>query len=220
VITQGDPEGVGPEVLVRALAAGAAGTADVTVLGEEALLRATANALGLPLTARIGAAPEPGRAATLWALEEACRLVNAGAADALCTAPIHKADLERLGFAFSGHTEFLAERLQAGTPTMMLAGETLRVALVTTHVPLAQLPQRITRELVADTIRRVHDGLLRWFGIAAPRIGVLGLNPHAGEGGLFGTEDRDRIAPAVATCRLRLRRSSRAPSFNGRTRHG
>lgn len=201
IVTQGDPEGVGPEVLVRALSAGAAGDARVIVLGEAALLRATARALGLPLHADVRDAPTGGRAATLWALEEACRLVLAGEADAICTAPIHKADLERLGFAFSGHTEFLAERLGAGTPTMMLAGESLRVALVTTHVPLSRLPERVTRELVEDTIRRVHVGLSRWFAIAAPRIGVLGLNPHAGEGGLFGHEDAERIAPAVAACR-------------------
>jgi 4-hydroxythreonine-4-phosphate dehydrogenase len=84
---------------------------------------------------------------------------------------------------------------------MLLAGETLRVALVTTHLRLADVPRAVTRERVEATIRRVHEGLRRGWEIERPRIAVLGLNPHAGESGLFGTEDAERIAPAVAACR-------------------
>ena len=205
-LTQGDPDGIGPEILVKSLVACAAdfATAPVVtpiVLGERDLLVATAERLSLPLDAQLAPAPESGRAATLWALEEACRRANDGRVHGIVTAPIHKADLEKLGFAFPGHTEFLADRLGAGTPTMMLAGDSLRVALVTTHLRLSEVPAAVTFDSVAATLRRVDHGLRTWFGIDAPRIGVLGLNPHAGEDGLFGSEEQEHIAPAVAACR-------------------
>jgi 4-hydroxythreonine-4-phosphate dehydrogenase len=199
--TQGDPEGIGPEVLLRALHAGSAGDADVTVLGDQGLLLRTADALDVPPPERILPAPEPGRAATLWALEEACLRALRGEADAIVTAPIHKADLAAIGFTFPGQTEFLGDRLGGVETTMMLAGPCLRVALVTTHLRLADVPAAVTRSSVEAAIRRTADGLGRWYGVQAPRLGVLGLNPHAGEDGLFGDEDRERIAPAVAACR-------------------
>ena len=200
-VTQGDPRGIGPEVALKALAAGAASGADVVLLGEHTLLAETARHLGVPLPAQIVDAPESGDVSALWALEEACRLANAGAVDAIVTAPIHKAALTAVGFTFPGQTEFLGARLGGVETTMLLAGETLRVALVTTHLRLADVPRAVTRERVEATIRRLDAGLRAGWDIARPRIAVLGLNPHAGESGLFGPEDAETIAPAVAACR-------------------
>jgi 4-hydroxythreonine-4-phosphate dehydrogenase len=200
-VTQGDPRGIGPEVTLKALASGAADDADVVVLGERALFAETARALDVAAPARIVDAPQRGDVSALWALEEACRLANARELDAIVTAPIHKAALTAVGFAFPGQTEFLGARLGGVDTTMLLAGETLRVALVTTHLRLADVPRAVTRERVEAAIRRLDAGLRDGWGIAKPRIAVLGLNPHAGESGLFGPEDAESIAPAVEACR-------------------
>ena len=199
-ITQGDPIGIGPEVTLAALAGGAADGVDVVVLGDRELLEATARRLSVPYAPRVLQAPDTGARSALWALEEACGLVRAGDADAIVTAPIHKADLVRVGFEFPGQTEFLGDRLGGADTTMLLAGPTLRVALVTTHVRLADVPHAVTTERVAATIRRLDTGLRTAYGIDRPRIAVLGLNPHAGEEGLFGPEDDEVIRPAVAAC--------------------
>ncbi len=201
VVTQGDPLGIGPEVLVRALANDAAGGADVTVLGDQELIADTAVTLGLPVPARIEPAPESGPPSALWALEEACRRANDGRADGIVTAPVTKHDLVRQGFEFPGQTEFLGARLNAPQPTMMLAGDELRVALVTTHMPLRDVPAAVTDDAIVRAVRHTHRGLCDWFGIEAPRIAVLGLNPHAGEDGVLGHEDAETIAPAIARCR-------------------
>ncbi|MCE9635194.1 MAG: 4-hydroxythreonine-4-phosphate dehydrogenase PdxA [Planctomycetes bacterium] len=204
-ITQGDPLGIGPEVLLRALADGAAGHAEVIVLADEALLAETARRLGLAMPDRMVDSPVKGPASALWALEEACRLARPahGAprrVDAIVTAPIHKADLVRVGFTFPGQTEFLGDRLGGVETTMLLAGDTLRVALVTTHVRLLDVPRVVTTERVMATIRRLHAGLREAYGIERPRLAVLGLNPHAGEEGLFGPEDDAVVRPAVVAC--------------------
>lgn len=200
-VTQGDPRGIGPEVTLKALAAGAAGDADVVVLGERELLVETARRLGVAAPARVVDAPQRGDVSALWALEEACRLANAREVDAIVTAPIHKAALTAVGFTFPGQTEFLGARLGGVETTMLLAGDTLRVALVTTHLRLADVPRAVTRARVEATIRRLDAGLRDGFGVSRPRIAVLGLNPHAGESGLFGPEDIETIAPAVEACR-------------------
>lgn len=130
-------------------------------------------------------------------LTRACR--------ALITAPIHKAALKRVGFSFPGHTEYLANLCSGGgdepTPVMLLAHDNLRVVPLTIHVPLAEVPDLITTQLVVRKTRVVAEGLRTCFGIANPKIGVTGLNPHAGEEGSIGLEDRDEIAPAVALLR-------------------
>jgi 4-hydroxythreonine-4-phosphate dehydrogenase len=198
-VTAGDPSGIGPEILLRAVAAGAADGADLVVLGDLDVLTSTARELSLPLPP-IAAAPASGAASALWALEEACRRAREGAADAIVTAPIHKADLTRAGFTFPGQTEFLGARLGGAETTMLLAGDTLRVALVTTHLRLADVPRAVTTERVAATIRRLDAGLREAYGVERPRIAVLGLNPHAGEEGLFGPEDDAVIRPAVESC--------------------
>jgi len=199
VVTAGDPLGIGPEVVVKALASGAAGDAEVLVLGDAEVVAATARRLGLgvPHVEDVGA---KGALSALRALEEACRAAREGRADAIVTAPVHKADLVRHGFRHPGQTEFLGEALGGVETTMMLAGPALRVALVTTHLRLLDVPAAVTRPRVERTIRRVRDALAAGFGIPLPRIAVLGLNPHAGEEGLFGPEDAEVVRPAVETC--------------------
>jgi len=144
---------------------------------------------------------QAGAAAACW-VREGARLVMAGQARALVTAPLHKEALSAAGEPFPGHTELLqALATPPGQPLvpvrMMLANPELRTVLVSIHVSLRQALEAVTHDNVAETIRITHDSLCR-MGIVQPRIGVAGLNPHAGEGGLFGTEDRDIIAPAVA----------------------
>lgn len=199
VVTAGDPLGVGPEVLVKALARGAASGSEVTVLGDPQVVEATARRLGLPVPPLAGVGAS-GPASALHALEEACRAAREGRADAIVTAPVHKADLVRHGFRHPGQTEFLGEALGGVETTMMLAGPSLRVALVTTHLALRDVPAAVTRSRVEATIRRVAAALVRGFAIPRPRIAVLGLNPHAGEEGLFGPEDDAVVRPAVAAC--------------------
>lgn len=180
-----------------------------TVTERELAQSAIASAAGrLALLPRdAGAAVTPGQptAATashvLGALSDAVDHVRAGRCAALITGPIQKSVINDAGIAFTGHTEAVAHQLGVQMPVMMLAGPTLRVALVTTHLPLSAVPAAITRQRVASTVRIVAADLTRRFGIARPRIVVTGLNPHAGEGGHLGHEDDAQIAPAVAELR-------------------
>jgi 4-hydroxythreonine-4-phosphate dehydrogenase len=127
---------------------------------------------------------------------EAVSLCLTGKVQAIATAPICKEALNDAGYQYPGHTELLAELTGTGDFVMMLAGERLRVALVTIHEAIADVPRLITREKILSTVRIVHRGLDRYFA-KNPRLAVLALNPHCGEGGLFGTEEKDIIAPAV-----------------------
>ncbi|HVO88555.1 MAG TPA: 4-hydroxythreonine-4-phosphate dehydrogenase PdxA [Casimicrobiaceae bacterium] len=150
--------------------------------------------------------PDPVNARfVLDMLARGCDACATGAFDALVTAPVQKSVLLDAGIAFIGHTEFFAQRTHTPRVVMMLVGgatdEPLRVALVTTHLALSEVPRNITREAVEQTLRIVHDDLVHRFGIAAPRIAVCGLNPHAGEGGHFGREEIDTIAPALQAVR-------------------
>ena len=150
--------------------------------------------------------PDPTNGESVVAmLRRACDACAEGAFAALVTGPVQKSAILDAGLKFTGHTEFFAER--TGTPrvVMMLVGgddeAPLRVALVTTHLALADVPAAITREAVRETLAIVDAELRRRFGLAAPRLGVCGLNPHAGEGGHLGREDVDVIAPAIADAR-------------------
>ena len=125
----------------------------------------------------------------------------AGEFDAMVTAPVQKSVINEAGIVFTGHTEYLAERARAPHVVMMLVGGGLRVALVTTHLALGEVPGAITKELVVKTLRVIDAELRARFRIARPRILVAGLNPHSGESGLFGSEDLELIAPAVAEAR-------------------
>ena len=203
---------------------------DIVVLGDRELLLARAARIGVKVDYPLHGAgagrhdrrlrvwhlpvdvpvvpggPDPANARYVCRmLELACDACATGAFGALCTAPVQKATLLDAGIAFTGHTEFLAGR--TGTPhvVMLLVGGAtdapLRVALATTHLPLAQVPAAITRALLADTLAIIDADLRDRFGIAAPRIAVCGLNPHAGEGGHLGREEIDVIAPAIAAAR-------------------
>jgi 4-hydroxythreonine-4-phosphate dehydrogenase len=222
VITSGEPAGVGPDACV-ALAQGS-WQADLVVAADAKLLSATAQALQLPLQLEPydPRRPSTHRAGTLKVLEVALRdAVRAGhpdprnapyvidmldrAADgclsgefaAMVTAPVQKSTLMEGGYEFTGHTEYLAARSGAALPVMLLISGTLRVALVTTHLALAQVPSAITRERLLATLRIVHHDLKRYFSLASPRIAVLGLNPHAGESGHLGREEIDVIDPVI-----------------------
>jgi 4-hydroxythreonine-4-phosphate dehydrogenase len=131
-------------------------------------------------------------------IARAVGLVQSGAASAVCTAPVHKkALMDGAGFAFPGHTEFLAHLAGVGQVVMMLVCPGLRVVPVTIHIPLADVARSLTARLLEDTIRLTHAGLIRDFGISAPRLAVAGLNPHAGEGGAMGHEEIDLIIPVL-----------------------
>lgn len=217
-LTTGEPAGIGPEIAVAALARLRASLdAHVTLIGDAALLRARvrAPALAWPdvdvLDVPLAAEATPGRLdvrnagyvlATLDAAIDGCR---GGRFDAMVTAPVHKGIINDAGVPFSGHTEYLAGRTGSGPVVMMLAGDTpqgaLRVALATTHLPLAAVPAALTIEGLVRTLRTLHGALRSRFGIAAPRIAVTGLNPHAGEGGHLGCEEIDVIAPALQCVR-------------------
>jgi len=149
---------------------------------------------------------EPGQStqtageAAFAALERAVDDLRRGAIDVLVTAPINKHNIQSENFAFPGHTEYLEAALGDGTDKalMILCDDTLRVALVTTHMPIAQVAQAITKDNVSAKIRALDNSLRYDFGIPKPRIAVLSLNPHAGENGLFGAEEQEIIAPAIA----------------------
>jgi 4-hydroxythreonine-4-phosphate dehydrogenase len=213
LLTSGDPSGIGPEIAVKACLAGERfvwlgdprhlpkGTAyrEVTDLAELVpqrvlpVLRHDFAAPALP------GQPDPANAAGVIAvIERAVGLVLAGEVSAICTAPIHKKALkDGAAFAFPGHTEFLAHLAGVSRVVMMLACPDLRVVPATIHIPLSEVPAALTEGLLEETIRITHAGLIRDFGIAAPRIAVAGLNPHAGEGGAMGWEDERLIRPLV-----------------------
>jgi 4-hydroxythreonine-4-phosphate dehydrogenase len=181
-ITLGDPAGIGPEIVRLALVSGKLPDADYRVLGET-----DRHSLGKPT-------PESARAAQA-ALEESVRLALAGEIDAVVTGPIHKARMYDIGFQFPGQTEFFAARCGVENFAMLLTGAGLTVALVTTHIPLAD----VSKNLRTDEIVRVGR-LLEAFLVRREqrRIAVAGLNPHAGESGALGREEIEIITPAIA----------------------
>jgi 4-hydroxythreonine-4-phosphate dehydrogenase len=214
-ITTGEPAGIGPEV---ALQAAVEGGVACDLIGDSALLASTARTLSLPwpLPAHVRvvhealAAPStPGvldkRNApyVLRLLDRAAAGWRAGEYGALVTAPVHKAIIIEAGVPFSGHTEYLARATGTRDVVMLLVGGGLRVALATTHLPLAAVPAAITRDSLDTKLDVLHHDLVHRFGIAVPRIAVVGLNPHAGEGGHMGREEIDTIAPAIAAARER-----------------
>jgi 4-hydroxythreonine-4-phosphate dehydrogenase len=230
-ISLGDPAGIAPEVIVEAWARrDAQGLAPFFVVGGAGVLRAAAATRGLDLPIAPIATPgdatrafvtglpvlgtedctpsfgEPtieGARLALHSLTRATQLALSGEAGAVVTGPIAKSRLAAIGFTQPGQTEFLADA--CGLPhedaVMMLAGPSLRTVPLTVHEALAVVPGLVTRVLIQHKARIVARALARDFGLAAPRIAVTGLNPHAGEDGRMGTEDRDVIAPAIAALR-------------------
>jgi 4-hydroxythreonine-4-phosphate dehydrogenase len=228
-ITPGEPAGVGPELLVKL----AQQDFDVELIAfaDPALLLQRAADIGLslqisevdfsapPQAHRSGqlsvvsiSCPSPAQAGTLnvdnasYVLETLRRATDAcisGDCQGLVTGPVQKSIINDAGIPFSGHTEFLAERCKVDKVVMMLASEQLRVALVTTHLPLSAVPAAITTDNLQRVTEILHASLLQQFGCQQPRIMVLGLNPHAGEGGHMGREEIDTIIPCLEQLRKR-----------------
>lgn len=157
------------------------------------------NVIGEDTKVEPGVSSEIAGRAAFTALERAVADLRAGEVDVLVTAPINKKNIQSETFSFPGHTEYLEASLgEEGDKAMMiLCNENMRVALTTIHKPLSQVPQSISRELVCERIKTLNASLRRDFGITSPRIAVLSLNPHAGEDGLLGNEERDIIIPAI-----------------------
>ena len=214
----GEPAGIGPEIAAAAWAAlrdelaffVIGDPAHIPVGTPVARLSDPGEANGampraLPVLARdFGPPRRPGRpdpahaGPVIEAIAEGVRLVRTGAAAALTTGPIHKKALkDGAGFAFPGHTEFLAHLAGGCDVVMMLACEGLRVVPATIHMPLAEVPATLTRDRLETTIRITRAGLMRDFAISRPRLAVAGLNPHAGEGGAMGREEITLISPLL-----------------------
>lgn len=211
-ITMGDPVGVGPEIILKALVDKRVRNAAAPfVIGDAGLLRFLARKLKLRAPAdkdvlnlsnldikrlKPGRPVKESSRAMISYVKDAVSMALDGAADAIVTAPISKEAAKMAGFKFPGHTEFIAHLTNTKDFRMMLGGEDLKVILVTIHEPLKKVPGLITKESVLKTIK-ITDASFRGFGLKRPRIAVAGLNPHAGESGMFGDEDMKIIAPAI-----------------------
>lgn len=226
-LTPGEPAGIGPDLTIALAQQGCED--EIVVVADADLLQARAQALQLPLSLRRfnpDAAAKPlakGELCVLdvklrttcqagildasnghYVLETLTRAIDgcvAGQFDAYITAPVHKGVINDAGIAFSGHTEYLAERTRTDQVVMMLATEGLRVALATTHLPLKDVSSALTPESLTTTLNILHHDLEKQFGIPTPKILVCGLNPHAGEGGHMGREEIDVIEPVLETLR-------------------
>jgi 4-hydroxythreonine-4-phosphate dehydrogenase len=213
-LTLGDPAGIGPEIALKALVSARRPDAALSVFGPVSALRERARRLGLPAPESLGVrlVDVPGDAVPLGvvsaaggraaaeAVLAAVREAREGVVDALVTAPLNKEALAAAGYPWPGHTEMLAEAAGAQSVAMMFVGGGLRVALLTIHQPLRTVPDALTGEVVRRIVRLVARELPR-FGASRSRIAVCGVNPHAGEGGLFGREELEVIAPAVFALR-------------------
>jgi len=229
-ITMGDPAGIGPEVIVKALARPPVRRlCRPVVIGSPEVLAKAVCALKMPVKVRrvmdlkfklpagvipvLDPLPEPlgsftpgrvsketGAAQALY-ITEAVRLALDRRIAGIVTAPINKEAINLAGYPYPGHTEMLADLTGAKEVGMMIVGGPLRFLFATTHVAIKDMPKLLTPERVERAIRLCHLGLTALFGIARPRIAVAALNPHGGEGGLFGTEERSAIEPGVARAR-------------------
>ena len=229
VLTTGEPAGVGPELAVAAARwfadwrAGRVAAPDgmrvpagtdlrLSLIGDADLLRSRGGEVAdlagvdieqvpLRMPAPAGRLVTANSAYVIDTLDRAIALVQAGEADAIVTAPVHKGVINQAGLAFSGHTEYLQEHAGVPRVVMMLVGGGLRVALATTHLPLRAVPDAISASLLAEIIHILDADLRSRFGLARPSIAVCGLNPHAGEGGYLGREEIEVIEPALAALR-------------------
>ncbi|MBI5237197.1 MAG: 4-hydroxythreonine-4-phosphate dehydrogenase PdxA [Deltaproteobacteria bacterium] len=216
-ITMGDPVGVGPEIILKALNdPKVRRISDPLVIGDEGLLHFLAKKLKLkppvkgavvsvseldPKGLRPGHPDKKSGKAMIDYIEEAVYMAALGDADAVVTAPISKEAAKKAGFGFPGHTEFIAHLTNTKDFLMMLGGKDLKVILVTIHEPLRKVPGLVTKEAVLKTLRITDESFKRYFGFRKPRIAVAGLNPHAGEAGIFGDEEAKVIGPAVRKAR-------------------
>jgi 4-hydroxythreonine-4-phosphate dehydrogenase len=222
VVTAGEPAGIGPDLCLAL--ADSAWKNQIVVVADPGMLADRAQLLGVSVKIReynAGSSPDGGLQVLPQRLESpaVCGTLNtanarslldgikravsgcqSGEFSGLVTAPLQKSVINDAGIEFSGHTEFLANLTSTETPVMLLVARGLRVALVTTHMPLSKVPGNLTRERITAVINVLHRDLQQKFGIANPRILVCGLNPHAGEGGHLGNEERDVIEPAIREC--------------------
>jgi 4-hydroxythreonine-4-phosphate dehydrogenase len=203
-VTLGDPRGIGPEIVAAALEAPLDATitlvgAEDQVAGIPAATRLSVGTWGLGSGERADDRTRTIRAGRIagHAVEAAVKLALAGEVDAIVTAPAHKHALHLAGFPYPGHTEWLARLAGDVDVAMMLASPELRVVLVTTHVPFRDVPALLTVERVTRIGRITARALQEWFGLAAPRLAVCAVNPHAGESGLFGDEEERVLRPAA-----------------------
>lgn len=232
-VTSGDPAGIGPEIILKALQEPSwQQQCRLLVIGDERIFRERMQVAGIqppqtevvhsaseghyvpgtltlidladvdPAQCPIGQISSGGGKAAVDSVFKACDLALAGEVDAIVTAPLNKAAMHLAGFNFAGHTELLAERTKSGPVRMLLIAPQLRVIHVSTHVSLEEAIRRVTKERVEETIVQAGEAC-RALGIQAPRIAVAGLNPHAGEGGLFGDQETREIQPAIEAARSR-----------------
>jgi 4-hydroxythreonine-4-phosphate dehydrogenase len=231
-ITLGDPAGIGPEVVLKALMHDDVyAQIDPLVIGDRRVLERTVAALGLPLaisavsdvkdaafspgtvtvldlgnadpaTFAVGEESAVAGSAAVDSVFRACDLAMAGEVDAIVTAPLNKAAMHLAGYTYAGHTELLTERTHAPRVSMLLIGPGLRIVHVSTHVALSEAIARVTPRRVEEVIQLAYDAC-RALGIAEPRIAVAGLNPHASEGGIFGSQEAESIVPAIVAARAR-----------------
>jgi 4-hydroxythreonine-4-phosphate dehydrogenase len=225
-LTAGEPAGIGLDITLQW--AMSAQDVDLIAFADPNALQQRAEMLDLPiqLDVREYHSPSPHQAGilkvrpyftaqpvtagqlnatnspyVLESLEQACRSCQRGEFDAMVTAPVHKGVINDAGIHFSGHTEFLAQLTHARCVVMMLTTSQLKVALVTTHIPLLQVAKTITRERLEQVVRVLEKDLRRYFGLEKPRILVCGLNPHAGENGHLGREEIEIINPVLEKLR-------------------
>lgn len=213
----GDPAGVGPEVLLASLAH-LRSRAAISIIGDLSWLRFIARRLSLsipwgryhwidlanvPSHLRLGKMRPAGGKVAHEALLKAVLLLKEGEAECLVTAPVSKEAIAKTGIPWVGHTEFLGNAFRSKT-VMMFISKRLRVSLATTHLALRDLPAALNRAAVVRTLKLTRESLIRDFGIRQPKIGLAALNPHAGEGGLFGEEEKKILIPAAQGFRGRV----------------
>ena len=225
-VTMGEPAGVGPELCLHALNSRV--KKPLMILGDADCLAARAKKLKIPFKAevirlddktfrdpgrravihipldekaRIGKPSAENAPAVLAQIKTAARCCARGLFSAMVTAPVQKSSILAAGFDFVGQTEYVAECARQKNPLMLLAGKKLRVALATTHLPLAKVPRAINAKSLFRAMKTLNDGLQKWFNIKNPRIMVAGLNPHCGEGGYLGDEEAAAIVPAIRRAR-------------------
>lgn len=212
VITMGDPSGIGPEVILKALARPKIRElADFLVIGDGLVLNETSRRIGVkvnfpvldlsnipPRAFSYGKAhPRFGRASIQY-IDRALELLKSGRADCLVTAPVNKRSVRLAGIIdFEGHTEYLASKTRTKDYAMMFVGRSLKITLVTRHLRLKDVPNTISKDAIYKAILLTSKYLKKYFKISRPKIGVAGLNPHAGEGGIFGKEEKGVIIPAI-----------------------
>ena len=242
-ITMGDPAGIGPEVIAKALAKPEVyRLCEPIVIGSGAVLEKTIRSLELPLqvvavsghgttathrrqvlvldpldhplgTFKLGRIDAKTGAAAAAFIMKAVHLAETGCLDAIVTAPINKEAVNLAGYRYPGHTELLADVTNSKEVGMMIVGGPLKVMFTTTHVAIRDLPRALTVQGVERAIRLAHRAMRDYFGVSKPRIGVAALNPHAGEGGLFGEDERKNILPASRRARqMGIRASDPLPA--------